>query len=161
MMGRFTCTATGINHITSAVYLMRYSADTTLGTTLLGFDRRIQKGRNIGQVGMMFSQILSYFIAKNENTKPDLDAIRTPLTKEQLIEKYHREDEKGRFYNGPIVRSSFMGARPNLVYEYKGYSPLIFGWRVNKQQLEEIRSSRQPRLEQRRDSFQKTKIRGR
>ena len=78
------------------------------------------------------------FYAKNENTKPDLDAIRTPLTKEQLIEKYHREDEKGRFYNGPIVRSSFMGARPNLVYEYKGYSPLIFGWRVNKQQLEEI-----------------------
>ena len=78
------------------------------------------------------------FYAKNESTKPDLDTIRIPLTKEELIEKYHREDEKGRFYNGPIVRSSSMGTRPNLVYEYKGYSPPVFGWRVNKQQLEEI-----------------------
>ena len=63
------------------------------------------------------------FYAKNENTKPDLDAIRIPLTEEELHEKYHRQDDKGRFYNGPIVRSSSMGARPNLVYEYNGYTP--------------------------------------
>ena len=78
------------------------------------------------------------FYAKNENTKPDLDAIRIPLTEEELHEKYHRQDDKGRFYNGPIVRSSSMGARPNLVYEYNGYTPPIFGWRVSRQQLGKI-----------------------
>ena len=78
------------------------------------------------------------FYARNEDTKPNLDAIRIPLTEEELHEKYHREDDKGRFYNGPIVRSASMGARPNLVYEYNEYTPPIFGWRVSREQLEEI-----------------------
>ena len=78
------------------------------------------------------------FYTKNVDTELNLDVIRIPLTEEELLEKYHRQDEKGRFYDGPIVSSASMGARPNLVYEYKGYTPPISGWRVNRHNLEEI-----------------------
>ena len=78
------------------------------------------------------------FYTRSTDTKPNLDAIRIPLTREELLEKYHQQDGKGRYYPGPIVSSASMGARPNLVYEYKGYTPPISGWRVNRQKLEEI-----------------------
>lgn len=78
------------------------------------------------------------FYTKTDQTKPDLDAIRIPLTEQELLEKYNREDEKGRYYPGPAIRSASMGARPDLVYEYNGYTPPIFGWRVNRQKLEKI-----------------------
>ena len=86
----------------------------------------------------MFLRILFFFIQKTLIQKLNLDVIRIPLTEEELLEKYHRQDEKGRFYDGPIVSSASMGARPNLVYEYKGYTPPISGWRVNRHNLEEI-----------------------
>lgn len=76
--------------------------------------------------------------AKTEAHEIDTDAIRIPLTKEELEEKYFRFDEKGRFYDGPIVSSMSMGARPTLVFEYKGYTPPISGWRVTKNNLVNI-----------------------
>ena len=78
------------------------------------------------------------FYTKNVDTELNLDVIRIPLTDEELNEKYHRQDEKGRFYDGPIERSASMGDRHNLVYEYKGYTPSTFGWRVSREELEEI-----------------------
>lgn len=76
--------------------------------------------------------------AKSDEHEIDTDAIRIPLTAEELDEKYFRVDEKGRFYDGPIVSSLSMGARPTLVYEYKGYTPPISGWRVTKDNLTAI-----------------------
>ncbi|MBI1926207.1 site-specific DNA-methyltransferase [Candidatus Poribacteria bacterium] len=64
------------------------------------------------------------FYTKTETAELNLDAIRAPLIEEELLETYYRQDEKGRYYDGPIVRSLSMGERPNLVYEYKGYTPL-------------------------------------
>jgi len=78
------------------------------------------------------------YCAKSDSTNLNLDDIRVQLTDEQLKEKYYREDEKGRYYDGPIVSSMSMGPRPTLVYEYKGYTPPISGWRVTRQNLEEI-----------------------
>ena len=46
--------------------------------------------------------------------------------------------KKGRFYTGPIERSPSMGHRPNLVYEYKGYTPGSHGWRMKKSSLVEL-----------------------
>ncbi|MBN9454253.1 MAG: restriction endonuclease [Bosea sp.] len=66
------------------------------------------------------------------------DAIRRPLSEEELIEKYDREDEHGRYADGPIICSASMGPRPNLVYEYKGYTPPPYGWRVNIEKLRAI-----------------------
>jgi site-specific DNA-methyltransferase (adenine-specific) len=78
------------------------------------------------------------FYAKSSSSPLYLDDIRVPLSEAELMEKYDRLDEIGRFTDGPILRSSSMGDRPNLVYEYKGYIPGSFGWRVEKDKLIQI-----------------------
>lgn len=77
--------------------------------------------------------ILCY--GKTQTSKLFPDRIRIPLTDDELTQKYFRVDEKGRFYDGPIVSSSGMGDRPNLVFEYKGYTPPSSGWRLKKEKL--------------------------
>jgi site-specific DNA-methyltransferase (adenine-specific) len=60
------------------------------------------------------------------------------LSEQELEIKYDRVDEKGKFTDGPIIRSASMGNRPNLVYEYKGYTPGPWGWRVEIEKLKQI-----------------------
>ncbi len=79
-----------------------------------------------------------FYYTKTEDAYLNVDAIRRPLTKEQMKNKYDRVDKIGDFTDGPIIRGASMGERPNLVYEYKGYTPDAFGWRVEKSKLEEI-----------------------
>ena len=52
--------------------------------------------------------------------------------------KNDREDETRPCIDGHTLRSESMGQRPHLVYEYKGYTPDLSGWRVMKQKLAEI-----------------------
>jgi site-specific DNA-methyltransferase (adenine-specific)/adenine-specific DNA-methyltransferase len=79
-----------------------------------------------------------YYYTKGPQTVFNYGGIRVPLTKEEITEKYFRSDEKGRFYDGPMIRSIGMGERPNLVFEYKGYTPPKSGWRVNLETLKKI-----------------------
>lgn len=79
-----------------------------------------------------------FVYGKSPDSSLDIDGIRVSLTEEEIKEKYNRRDELGIFYDGPMIRSMTMGERPNLVYEYKGYTPPKCGWRVNREQLEEI-----------------------
>ncbi|MBC2698540.1 MAG: site-specific DNA-methyltransferase [ANME-2 cluster archaeon] len=79
-----------------------------------------------------------YYFAKSDKTAINLEDIRIPLSKADLEEKYKYSDEKGRYYDGPIVRSMSMGPRPTMVFEYKGYTPPNCGWRVVRKKLEEI-----------------------
>lgn len=60
------------------------------------------------------------------------------MTPEELAEKYSYSDQHGSYEDGPILRSDSMGPRPNLVYEYKGFTPGPAGWRVERKVLEEI-----------------------
>lgn len=87
-----------------------------------------------------FTDTIFYF-TKSDRSKLYLDDVRVPLTPEELDEKYHRKDKKGRFYDGPIIRSDGMGARENLVYEYKGYTPGPAGWRMRKESLTKLDES--------------------
>ena len=48
---------------------------------------------------------------------------------------YPLEDEKGRYMSGPMLRSGSMGARPNLVFEYGGFTPGPAGWRMTKEKV--------------------------
>jgi len=66
------------------------------------------------------------------------DAVRLPLDEMQLNEKYNREDERGRYADAPILCSSSMGPRPNLVYEYKGFIPPPWGWRMTLDKLKDL-----------------------
>ena len=53
------------------------------------------------------------------------------------VEAFYRynDPERGPFRLDHIIRSSTMGPRPNLAYEYKGYTPK-WGWRVTRDKLE-------------------------
>jgi len=75
------------------------------------------------------------FYAVSAKTPLDTQTIRRPLTSEELDEKYHSKDERGRYYDGPIVSAMSMGPRPTLVYEYKGYTPPASGWRLTQENL--------------------------
>ncbi|MGE0171182.1 MAG: site-specific DNA-methyltransferase [Oligoflexales bacterium] len=79
-----------------------------------------------------------FLYCRSEESELNLDDIRIPLTQEELNDKYFRSDEKGRYYDGPIVRSQSMGPRPTLVYEYNGYTPPTSGWRLTKADLEKL-----------------------
>ena len=58
-----------------------------------------------------------------------------------LRSHYNRQTEEGRPYRlDNIIRSASMGPRPNLVYEYKGFTP-PWGWRVVLPKLKAIDES--------------------
>lgn len=53
----------------------------------------------------------------------------------EYIEKFYRfEDDHGRYRQHEIIRTASMGPRPNLAYEYKGYTPQ-WGWRMIKEKV--------------------------
>ena len=66
------------------------------------------------------------------------DAICTPLSKDEIEKRFSSIDDKGRFMSGPLLRSASMGDRPNLVFEFQGYIPGSFGWRMTKENLQAI-----------------------
>ena len=78
------------------------------------------------------------FYTKSEEYLFDLDRAKTRLSPEQMAAKYPYSDEKGPYYSGPVIRGKSMGLRPNLVYEYKGYTPGPWGWRMEKNKLMEL-----------------------
>ncbi len=75
------------------------------------------------------------FYTKTSNYQFYADRIKTPLDDEELKKRYPLIDEKGPYSSGPLLRSASMGARPNLVYEYNGYTPGPEGWRLTKDKL--------------------------
>ena len=64
--------------------------------------------------------------------------IRIPLDQNAIKERYTSIDERGRFMSGPLLRSPSMGDRPNLVFEFQGYTPGDFGWRMGQKKLQEV-----------------------
>ncbi len=78
------------------------------------------------------------FYTKSNKYIFELDKTRPELTKEELEKKYPKMDDKGRYLVYPIIRSASKGERPNLVYEYKGFTPETWGWVVKKEKLIEI-----------------------
>jgi len=61
-----------------------------------------------------------------------------PYSEEYLDNFYRYEDpRRGRYRLDHIIRSASMGPRPNLSYEYEGYTP-EWGWRVVREKLEAL-----------------------
>ncbi len=73
------------------------------------------------------------------------DAVRVtpfrPLTAEESEQRYPLKDENGRRYyddSSHIWRTPNMGARPNLCYEWRGFTnPHPSGWRLSRERMEE------------------------
>jgi site-specific DNA-methyltransferase (adenine-specific) len=77
------------------------------------------------------------FYGKSDRHKFFADRIKIRLDLDGIEKRYTHSDERGPYYSGPLLRSASMGARPNLVYEYKGFMPGPEGWRMT---LEKIRA---------------------
>jgi site-specific DNA-methyltransferase (adenine-specific) len=59
--------------------------------------------------------------------------------REKYLKGHYRPDENGRLYRlDNIIRSASLGPCPGLVYEYRGYTPEKWGWRVNRPKLEAL-----------------------
>jgi len=83
------------------------------------------------------SDVLLFYTKGNSHTFNG-DEIRVPLSDADIEKRFPSEDEKGRFMSGPLLRSPSMGDRPNLVFEFQGYTPGPFGWRMVREKLQEI-----------------------
>jgi site-specific DNA-methyltransferase (adenine-specific) len=59
-----------------------------------------------------------------------------PHTEEYLARDYRFTDEQGRRYRRDNLASP--NPRPNLTYEYKGYKPPAYGWRVSREKMEQL-----------------------
>ena len=88
------------------------------------------------QYGIVTDSI--FFYSKNKDYFFNDKIIRPTLGEESIEKKYPKTDEKGQYYEYPILRSKSKGKRPNLVYEYNGFTPPDFGWVVNIEKLKEI-----------------------
>jgi len=78
------------------------------------------------------------FYSKSDAAAFNLGAVRVPLSDHELEVRYNLVDSKGRYCSGPILRSTGMGDRPNLVYEYNGFTPGPAGWRMSRDKLEAL-----------------------
>jgi site-specific DNA-methyltransferase (adenine-specific) len=56
-----------------------------------------------------------------------------------LQQFYRHKDERGVYRLDHIIRSATMGPRPNLTYEFSGFTP-PYGWRVERGKLEKLDS---------------------
>ena len=79
-----------------------------------------------------------FFYGKTDSYAFYLDRIKAGMTDEEVDKRYTHTDDNGLYYSGPLLRSAAMGARPNLVYEYKGFTPGPEGWRMTKEKLTEL-----------------------
>jgi DNA modification methylase len=56
----------------------------------------------------------------------------------EYIKNFYRfTDKRGRYRLHEIIRTASMGPRPNLAYEYKGYTP-EWGWRTVREKVEAL-----------------------
>lgn len=67
------------------------------------------------------------------------NSIRLEYSREYVDKFYRHEDKRGRYMSDVIERSKSMGPRPNLSYEFNGYTPK-WGWRVKREKLEKLAS---------------------
>ena len=82
-----------------------------------------------------------FYAASEATTTNPVYTKHDPL----YVTKFYRHtDTRGRYRQDNIIRSASMGERPNLAYEYKGYTPR-YGWRMVRAKLEAL--DRENRIE--------------
>lgn len=78
------------------------------------------------------------FYAKSSKTLLNVAAAKASASAAELAKRFPHADEHGPWADGPILCSDSMGPRPNLVYEYKGFTPGPAGWRMELPKLIEV-----------------------
>lgn len=83
--------------------------------------------------GAVHDVILYY----SKSTVPTWNQVFTEHDPKYIDNFYTHSDSRGVYRLDHIIRSSTMGPRPNLSYEYKGYKP-EWGWRCVREKLEAL-----------------------
>ena len=100
------------------------------------YDRPIGSQHKARRYGRSSDTILFY--SKGKRQTFNAHEIQTPLSQDEIEKRFSSVDDKGRFMSGPLLRSPSMGDRLNLVFEFQGYTPGPFGWRMGREKLQEI-----------------------
>jgi len=77
-----------------------------------------------------------FYYSKSENYFFETPRIKN-LTENELLKIYDKTDENGKRYKSEPIELPKMMARKNLVFEYKGYTPL-YGWMMSIEKLDEL-----------------------
>lgn len=86
--------------------------------------------KRFGQV----RDIILYY-SKTDNRK--WNPVYVPHSEKYVSDFYRYEDDKGKYRLDHIILTAGLGPRPNLIYEYKGYTPQ-WGWRMTRDKLETL-----------------------
>ncbi len=81
-----------------------------------------------------FGQVCDYILYYSKASQRIWNGVTVPHDPEYIAKNYRHKDERGRYRHHEIIRTASMGERPNLAYEYKGYTPQ-WGWRMERDKL--------------------------
>ena len=84
-----------------------------------------------------FGQVCDSLLYYSKGRQRTWNALSLPHSKEYVARNYRHQDKRGRYRLHEIIRTASMGERPNLAYEYKGYTPQ-WGWRMVREKLERL-----------------------
>ena len=84
-----------------------------------------------------FGQVKDVILFYSKTSKRKWNPVYMPHDEKYVSDFYRHEDENGRYRLHEIIRTASMGPRPNLAYEYKGYTP-EWGWRMERDKLEAL-----------------------
>ncbi|MDR1198238.1 MAG: site-specific DNA-methyltransferase [Prevotellaceae bacterium] len=115
--------------------LDRIFGDNNFRNEIIWQRTRNPKGSQFEKRNLGIATDTIFWYSKTENYYFNEEAAREQLQNGELAKKYPDFDESGRYYSGPVIRGASMGERPNLVYEYKGFTPEIYGWRMTREKL--------------------------
>jgi DNA modification methylase len=86
--------------------------------------------------GVVTDTILQF--SKTEDYMFEPECTRESEEAKQYIAERFRAELDGRKYMlAPIERNAALGVRPNLIYEYNGYTPQ-YGWMLSRKKLEDF-----------------------
>jgi site-specific DNA-methyltransferase (adenine-specific) len=81
------------------------------------------------------ADIILFYTKSNQYT---FNVQYAPYNQEYMDSFYKHIDENGRRYGSDNLVSP--NPRPNLVYEYKGFPPHAYGWKVTREKMEQLDS---------------------
>ena len=86
-----------------------------------------------------FGQVRDIILYYAKSTYRTWNPITVAHSSSYIDRNYRYQDKSGRYRLHEIIRTASMGPRPNLAYEYKGYTP-EWGWRMVREKLEALDS---------------------
>ena len=84
-----------------------------------------------------FGQVKDVILFYSKTSKRRWNNVYVPHNEKYVSDFYRHEDDRGRYRLHEIIRTASMGPRPNLAYEYRGYTP-EWGWRMERDKLQTL-----------------------